>query len=49
MRVGEAFSARSESDAHERLERAERSPDEMAELWRGGRLLRRLDRLSDSI
>lgn len=49
MRVGEAFSTRSESDAHARLERAERSHDEMAELWRGGRLLRRLDRRSDSI
>lgn len=47
VRVGEAFVAGVEADAHARLERAERHDEEAAELWRGGRLVRRLSRRDD--
>ncbi|MFN3521649.1 MAG: hypothetical protein ACK4YQ_05330 [Phenylobacterium sp.] len=42
MRLGEAFDCEDEDQAHAALARAERTELETAELWRGGRLLRRL-------
>ncbi len=44
LRMGEGFVCDTEAEAHARLERAPRDDAEQAELWCGGRLVRRLGR-----